>query len=783
MGYDIQKELCHKAGKQLLRSVGRKEQKNLKKTYYWVLLLLLFLPFKIEANALRYSHTGINAAVIPYYNSENDSYYLHDTYSVPSSVSYEGLTFIVNKISVGAFAGKRESNKGSTATRIVLPLTVTSIEENAFRNCRYLAYIDLGGAETISDYAFQGCTKLPSIIIPSSVLSFGVDPFVGCNILREIIYLPTKAPANWTATSITYVPDKQSYSSPKYSMNDAHVIEMISFEESTFEYTGDAPTTSWTNNVEGYTASLSMPTLKNDAGSYEELIPVTFTNEAGNTFTTNVVYRYEITPAKLKAKVENASREYGEDNPQFKITYSGFLMGEDEKEITTIPTISTSAIKTSNAGEYPISISGGSATNYEFVYEPGILTITKAPLSAMICDTTKVYGAPNPTFSIAYTGLKNEETAPAWITAPTFQTEAKIGSGVGQYAVTAMDGAPVNYDLKEIKAGTLSITPAPLTIKANDATRQYYSDNPTFRYSCSGFVNGDSENVLSPSPNLTTSATLTSNTGTYEIEISGASSKNYSISYINGTLTITQRTLTASVGNYERLYNEDNPTFEVMYNGFVGNDNESVLHAEAIASTTATKTTDVGSYPIYVTGGAADNYRFSYASGTLTINKAEQTLLWEQELTGLKIGDQVELKATASSKLPITYTLDDNTFVEIYYTGNKYYLDCKADGQAQIVATQDGNRNYYSAARVRKMVVVGDGDAIHAIEASDIIIQGTPFGIRVTNAEIGETISVYSLNGVLQKSLKVEEKTMDILVPIDNVYLIKVGGKMVKLKL
>ena len=191
----------------------------------------------------------------------------------------------------------------------------------------------------------------------------------------------------------------------------------------------------------------------------------------------------------------------------------------------------------------------------------------------------------------------------------------------------------------------------------------------------------------------------------------------------------------------------------------------------------------MGSYPIYVTGGAADNYRFSYTSGTLTINMAEQKLSWEQELTGLKKGDQVELKASASSELPITYNLDDDTAVEIYTAGTKYYLDCKADGQAQIVATQDGNRNYYSAARVRKMVVVGEGDAIHAIEASDIIIQGTPFGIRVTNAEIGETISVYSLNGVLQKSLKVEEKTTDILLPLDNVYIIKVGGKMVKLKM
>ena len=47
-------------------------------------------------------------------------------------------------------------------------------------------------------------------------------------------------------------------------------------------------------------------------------------------FTANVVYRYTIKPAKLTAKVNNVSREYGEENPQFSISYSGFISGENE---------------------------------------------------------------------------------------------------------------------------------------------------------------------------------------------------------------------------------------------------------------------------------------------------------------------------------------------------------------------------------------------------------------------------------------------------------------------
>ncbi|MBR6286215.1 MAG: hypothetical protein IKR18_04395, partial [Bacteroidaceae bacterium] len=227
-----------------------------------------------------------------------------------------------------------------------------------------------------------------------------------------------------------------------------------------------------------------------------------------------------------------------------------------------------------------------------------------------------------------------------------------------------------------------------------------------FGYTCKGFVNGENENVLSPKPTLSTTANKFSNVGSYPIKVSGASNPNYSISHIDGTLSITQRTLYASVNNYERVYNEDNPEFKVKYDGFVGNEDENVLITKATASTSATKTTDVGSYPINITGGSATNYKFSYTSGTLTINKAEQTISWEQNLTGLKVGDQVELKAVVSSGLPVTYSTNNSYAAEIYPSGNKSYLDCMAGGQFLIRAVQNGNKNYYSSPRASNAISI-----------------------------------------------------------------------------
>lgn len=737
---------------------------------------------------LYYELSGTSASVT---RSQKDGYkessqYLNDSYVVPAKITYNGLDYVVNTVGNYAFCSYNGTwANGSTTKEITLPNTINSIGVYAFGRCYNLSRIDLGDSvETIGFHAFSECKNLPFIVIPPTVKSFEGEPFYQCSILREIIYLPITAPTNWTATSITYVPDKESYSSPTYSINNAEIIEMISFGKNEFEYTGQAPSTTWTNNVQGYTASLSMPSLNEDVGKHEEWIPVTFT-KGDESFTANVVYRYTVKPAKLTAKVNNVSREYGEENPQFNISFSGFVTGENESVLTTQPTISTTATKKSNVGDYPITISGGVAANYEFVYESGVLTITKAPLSAKVNDATKVYGSSNPAFTIEYYGLKNDETAPAWTISPTFQTEATQSSSVGKYEVKAVNGVPVNYDLGEITAGTLTVNPAPLTIKANDATRQYYSDDPNFGYTCNGFVNGENEEVLSPKPALTTTANRSSSVGTYPIKVSGASNSNYSISYVDGTLTITPRTLYASVGNYERVYNEDNPEFEVKYDGFVGNENEKVLITKATASTTATKTSDVGSYPINVTGGSADNYKFSYTSGTLTINKAEQTISWEQDLSNLKVGDQVELQAVASSGLPITYKMDSNDAAEIYSAGNnRTYLDCKAEGQFTIRATQEGNKNYYSSTRINKTVTIGNGESsVKSLDNASIKIQRMPFGISVLNAKSGDFIRIYSADGVLQRSVKVEGEITDIRLSNGAVYVIKVGTRTMKIGL
>jgi hypothetical protein len=84
-----------------------------------------------------------------------------------------------------------------------------------------------------------------------------------------------------------------------------------------------------------------------------------------------------------------------------------------------------------------------------------------------------------------------------------------------------------------------TVRPAPLNIRANNASRLVADANPPFSATYTGFVNGDSPASLAGTLNCTTIATQFSPAGNYPINCSGQSSPNYVITYVPGALTIT----------------------------------------------------------------------------------------------------------------------------------------------------------------------------------------------------------------------------------------------------
>ena len=100
-----------------------------------------------------------------------------------------------------------------------------------------------------------------------------------------------------------------------------------------------------------------------------------------------------------------------------------------------------------------------------------------------------------------------------------------LGTGLGNYTIV-------------YRNGSLTVNPAPLTITAVSTTIVAGAAIPALAASFSGFAGGDSAASLTTPPALSTTATTTSTTGSYPITVRGASSPNYKITFVDGSLTV-----------------------------------------------------------------------------------------------------------------------------------------------------------------------------------------------------------------------------------------------------
>jgi hypothetical protein len=170
------------------------------------------------------------------------------------------------------------------------------------------------------------------------------------------------------------------------------------------------------------------------------------------------------------------------------------------------------------------------------------------------------------------------------------------------------------------------VTPAWLGVTADNQTRAYGASNPPLTFTFSGFLNGDTTNVIAGQPTLSTVAATNSVVGAYPIAISNGtlSALNYTFSPTYGQLTVTQAVLTVSADHQSRQYGQTNPTLTVSYSGFVNDEDTNVLSGSPDLSTAAVLGSPAGTYAIVVTNGtlSATNYSFAFTNGTLSVGLA-----------------------------------------------------------------------------------------------------------------------------------------------------------------
>ncbi|MBI3349323.1 MAG: MBG-2 domain-containing protein, partial [Burkholderiales bacterium] len=348
-----------------------------------------------------------------------------------------------------------------------------------------------------------------------------------------------------------------------------------------------------------------------------------------------------INKAHLTVTADNQSRLYGQTNPVFTQTITGFVNGEDAGSAGVAGSAlgSTSASPSTGVGSYAIAGSTGtlSAANYDFAASNGTLTINKAHLTVTADSQSRLYGQTNPALTQTITGFVNgEDAGSAGVSGSAAgSASASVTSGVGSYAIAGSTGtlSAANYDFAAAN-GTLTINKAHLTVTADNQTRPYGQVNPALTQVITGFVNGEDAASAGVTGTAAGSTAAAMGTGVGGYAIVGStgtlSAANYDFAASNGTLTINKAHLTVTADNQSRLYGQANPVFTQQVSGFVNGENaiSAGLTGMALGSSGATQASGVGSYVIQGSAGTlnAANYDFAAANGTLTIGKAHLTV-------------------------------------------------------------------------------------------------------------------------------------------------------------
>ena len=131
---------------------------------------------------------------------------------------------------------------------------------------------------------------------------------------------------------------------------------------------------------------------------------------------------------------EDQSKVYGDADPRFTFTVSGFKNGQDISVITG----GLSRIAGENAGTYSFIQGDLTSRNYTIKILPAKFTVIKAQLTVTAENESKTYGDINPALAIGYSGFKGSDDSRVLNVAPSVSTTADQFSNPGIFSILPM---------------------------------------------------------------------------------------------------------------------------------------------------------------------------------------------------------------------------------------------------------------------------------------------------------------------------------------------------------
>ena len=394
---------------------------------------------------------------------------------------------------------------------------------------------------------------------------------------------------------------------------------------------------------------------------------ITITITGKGNYTGTFDRTYEITPATLTVTTPSANKVY-DGTP---LTAEGTISGFVNKETATFTTTGSQTEVGSSSNTYSIEWNGtAKSSNYKISETVGTLTVTENENEIVVTTKHSSYtydGLAHGTEVTVSNLPKGYSLDKATSSATATDVTTAIEATCDTLVIKNAEGKDVTNNLKITKVpGSITITPATLTVTTPSANKVYDGTPLTADGTISGFVNKETATFTT-----TGSQTEVGNSkNTYSIKWNGtAKSTNYQISEAVGTLTVTQQSIDPE--DPENNYNGvtiNNPSNSV-YDGkehkwspavtdkegnalVEGTDYEVTYSTSDFRNVTGTITvtiTGIGNY----TGKVTRTYEITPKAYTVTTESAKKVydgtaLTACGKIEGIVDGEDVEFKVTGS---------------------------------------------------------------------------------------------------------------------------------------
>lgn len=417
-----------------------------------------------------------------------------------------------------------------------------------------------------------------------------------------------------------------------------------------------------------------------------------------------------------------------------------------------------------------------------------------AKVNVIVSNVTSIYDGNPRTVSVKVTDVETGEEVKDFSiyyegdqlgsVPTTYPLSQDAPTDAGVYTVTVkatLGSVTYAYTAKN----KMVIAPKAVTVTARSFDIKYGNELPSYAnaydYNKNDFLNGEDFKV-GQAPVVRIEA-YNGKAGSYKLTPYSAQDfgRNYVVTYVSGFLKVSKAALTILADNKESVYGKELEELTYTATGFVKGETLKDIGFAPRISSTVTRTSDAGVYPITFSDNyTSDNYEVSYVDGKYSVIAASQKITWNPESVIDVEGGDVILTASASSKLPVTFNSSNDAVAYVNQIGDAWILTPVTSGTVTVTAMQYGNKNYNAAEPVVVTFLVDDeylsvdNEKITVTDYIEVYPRLFTHSVTVAAPSEIKQVELLLMNGTLQKVIRKPGSVIDLSSFGSGIYLLNV---------